>query len=212
MSTSRPHDLSEAHSSKVEANGPERLCVACRERFPHWQLLRVVMEPNSSIPLIDYLGKLPGRGAYICPNMRCIEQAIQRGGLSKTFRHPINATSDVLMKSAWAASRRQIRSLVSLAYRAGKLMSGHSNVEWGLKKQQGELLMLAQDVSVGVQRKFRRWAKQLEIPVYESLSKLELGPCVGVAESALILITDLGFATKIERELQRSSRLVLMVD
>lgn len=45
---------------------PIRQCVACRERRPKGELLRVVLGENG--PTIDPTGRKPGRGAYICPD------------------------------------------------------------------------------------------------------------------------------------------------
>jgi predicted RNA-binding protein YlxR (DUF448 family) len=45
---------------------PLRMCVACRKRRPKGELLRVVLTEGGF--LLDPTGKLPGRGAYVCPD------------------------------------------------------------------------------------------------------------------------------------------------
>jgi uncharacterized protein len=52
---------------------PIRSCVACGEKKAKKELIRIVLKENEI--LIDNVGKLPGRGAYICPNKECIEKA-----------------------------------------------------------------------------------------------------------------------------------------
>ena len=46
---------------------PMRQCVGCREMKPKRELIRVVRSPEGEIAL-DFRGKNPGRGAYICPD------------------------------------------------------------------------------------------------------------------------------------------------
>lgn len=198
-------------TSRTSKRRAERSCVACRETFPQEELLRVVLDPSGT-PCVDYLGKLPGRGAYICPNIDCIKRAAKQGGLKRSFKRPVSITSDALMQEAWSASQRQIRSLLSLAQRAGKVVPGHTRVEWSLRQEEGELLLLAQDASVSVQRKFRRRLGDTDIPVYETIPKVDLGSCIGCAETSVILITDEGFAQKIKQELERAKRLIGTMD
>ena len=45
---------------------PQRQCVGCRERKEKRELIRVVRSPEGGISL-DFKGKKPGRGAYLCP-------------------------------------------------------------------------------------------------------------------------------------------------
>ena len=46
---------------------PMRQCVGCREMRQKKELVRVVKSPEGVISL-DFRGKAPGRGAYLCPN------------------------------------------------------------------------------------------------------------------------------------------------
>lgn len=189
-----------------------RTCVGCRKKRPQGELLRVVLSPDGVTPHVDYLGRLPGRGTYVCPNMKCMEQSVQRGGLRKAFRAQVQASADLLMREAWNASRRQLRSLLALANRAGKTLPGHSQVEWGLRNNEGVLMLLAQDASPSLQRKFRRWASDSELPVYETLTKEEIGPSMGASETAIVLITDAGFSEKIIQEIRRSKHLLMILE
>ena len=53
---------------------PMRMCTGCREMKPKKELIRVVKTPEGEIKL-DAVGKLNGRGAYICPSEACFEKA-----------------------------------------------------------------------------------------------------------------------------------------
>ena len=56
---------------------PMRQCVGCREMRPKRELVRVVRSPEGVISL-DFKGKAPGRGAYLCPNADCLKKAKKR--------------------------------------------------------------------------------------------------------------------------------------
>ncbi|GAB5602523.1 YlxR family protein [Thermus sp. FJN-A] len=52
---------------------PIRMCVACRKRRPKGELLRILLTSDGF--QIDPTGKLPGRGAYVCPdNPECWQE------------------------------------------------------------------------------------------------------------------------------------------
>lgn len=54
---------------------PERMCIACRTRRPAHELLRIAADKEANAAVPDAYGKLQGRGAYICRDIKCIRQA-----------------------------------------------------------------------------------------------------------------------------------------
>lgn len=63
---------------------PMRQCVGCREMKNKREMIRVVRSPEGEISL-DFRGKKPGRGAYVCPNRDCLAKAIKSKALSRAF-------------------------------------------------------------------------------------------------------------------------------
>lgn len=63
---------------------PMRMCLGCNEMKPKKELLRVVKSPEGEISL-DFVGKKNGRGAYICRDINCYEQARKSRRFEKTF-------------------------------------------------------------------------------------------------------------------------------
>ncbi len=63
---------------------PMRTCIACREEKPKRDMLRVVRNSAGEIRL-DFSGKLPGRGAYLCNNAACIAKLRKYRLLNKNF-------------------------------------------------------------------------------------------------------------------------------
>ena len=63
---------------------PQRQCMGCRERKEKRELIRVVRAPDGSVSL-DFRGKAPGRGAYICPDMACLKKALRSKALERSL-------------------------------------------------------------------------------------------------------------------------------
>ena len=63
---------------------PMRTCIACREEKPKREMLRVVKNSQGEIRL-DFSGKLPGRGAYICDSEACIKKLRKNRLLNRAF-------------------------------------------------------------------------------------------------------------------------------
>ncbi|MBM6925411.1 RNase P modulator RnpM [Pseudoflavonifractor phocaeensis] len=63
---------------------PLRQCLGCREMKPKKELIRVVKSPEGEVSL-DFRGKKPGRGAYVCPNPECLKKARKARALERAF-------------------------------------------------------------------------------------------------------------------------------
>ena len=63
---------------------PMRQCLGCRVMKPKRELIRAVKSPEGEISL-DFKGKSPGRGAYVCPSAECLKRAIKSKALSRAF-------------------------------------------------------------------------------------------------------------------------------
>lgn len=67
---------------------PLRQCLGCREMKPKRDLIRVVRSPEGEISL-DFHGKKPGRGAYLCPDAECLRRARKSRALERAFSQAI---------------------------------------------------------------------------------------------------------------------------
>ena len=67
---------------------PMRQCVGCREMKPKRELIRVVRSPEGNVNL-DFGGKAPGRGAYLCPDPECLRKAQRSKALERSLEVPI---------------------------------------------------------------------------------------------------------------------------
>lgn len=74
---------------------PQRMCTGCMEMKDKKQLIRVVRNKEGEIS-IDMTGKKPGRGAYICKNIDCLEKAIKAKRLERNLE--VNIDEEVFIK------------------------------------------------------------------------------------------------------------------
>ena len=63
---------------------PMRMCVGCREMKEKRQLMRIVKSPENVISF-DRVGKAPGRGAYVCHDVACLQRARKSRALERAF-------------------------------------------------------------------------------------------------------------------------------
>ena len=63
---------------------PERTCMGCNEKKSKKEFIRIVKNKDNEIN-IDWTGKMPGRGAYICDDIQCLEKLIKTKRLEKVF-------------------------------------------------------------------------------------------------------------------------------
>lgn len=63
---------------------PMRLCTGCRLMKPKRELIRVVRSPEGGVTL-DFKGKSPGRGAYICRDAQCLKKARKSKALERSL-------------------------------------------------------------------------------------------------------------------------------
>ena len=65
------------------------MCLGCQEMKSKKELIRVVKN-NENIISLDNSGRKPGRGAYICKQIQCLEKAQKAKRFEKTFECKID--------------------------------------------------------------------------------------------------------------------------
>ncbi len=75
--------------TKAKIDKPERMCVGCRTLRPKREMLRIVLNKNGEC-FADPTGKAPGRGAYICKNIACVDEARKNKAFSHSFKQGVS--------------------------------------------------------------------------------------------------------------------------
>ena len=63
---------------------PYRKCMGCGEMKNKRELVRVVKNKDGEVSL-DLTGKKAGRGAYICPQLSCLQKARKSRGFERAL-------------------------------------------------------------------------------------------------------------------------------
>ena len=84
MSGRRAGRTRAVESATTRLPGPVRTCVGCRQRAAKSELLRVVAVDGALAP--DPAGRLPGRGASVHLDPRCVDLAEKRRAFPRALR------------------------------------------------------------------------------------------------------------------------------
>ena len=68
---------------------PLRKCTGCNEMKNKKEMIRIVRDQEGNFSL-DFNGKKPGRGAYICPDEGCLVKAEKNKGLERSFKASVD--------------------------------------------------------------------------------------------------------------------------
>jgi len=93
---------------------PTRTCVGCRGTGDRSVLLRVVVGPDEedgreAVLVPDPRRRLPGRGAWLHPSLRCLDEALRRRAFARALR--VDAPVDPTAVTAYVRSLEGVRTV-----------------------------------------------------------------------------------------------------
>ena len=100
------------------------------------------------------------------------------------------------------ANRDKVLSLIGLAMKAGRCISGEVMTESEIKSGKARLVIVASDASDNTKKKFRDMCKFYRVPICFYGDKDTLGHAMGKEFRASLAILDEGFAKGIQKELK----------
>ena len=95
-------------------------------------------------------------------------------------------------------------SLVGLAAKAGKVVSGEFATEKAVKSQKAPLVLIAEDASENTKKKFRDMCTYYQVPLYIIGSKEELGRAIGKEYRASLALTDENFSRAVIKKIEKT--------
>lgn len=154
-------ETDEGLRSLAAARAPlSRLCLATRRVTPVADMLRFVMGPDGII-VPDITRRLPGRGAWISATRADLETALKRKVFGRAFKGK-GTTSPDLADLVDTLLDKDARSALSLANKAGKVVTGTTKVEAALASGDVRVLLHAQDARPDGVRKLKALTRQVE--------------------------------------------------
>lgn len=95
----------------------------------------------------------------------------------------------------------QLRFALGLAQKAGKVAAGDLSVEGALLNRKAKLLLIAADAAEATKKNLYSIATRCSVPIYEVLSKAELGLAIGKSPRSSIAILDKNFVIMVEKHM-----------
>lgn len=93
----------------------------------------------------------------------------------------------------------KFNSMLGLCQKAGRLVSGELSCENELKSRKAKLIILAEDASDNIKKKFINSSNFYGCKVICAMNKDELGRIIGKDMRSVIAVTDDGFAAQLEK-------------
>ncbi len=167
----------------VEETGPERTCFLTRRKGPVDGMIRFVRAPDRTV-VPDLKRNLPGRGMWLSLSRAVVEEAVRKKLFSKAFRKEALAEQGM----ADLVERLMMKSALdglSLANKAGQVVTGFSKVEEATMKGEAQAVIEAADAAEDGLRKMgqvlRRAGEMGQAPkrVLSPFSSDDLGLALG---------------------------------
>ena len=96
----------------------------------------------------------------------------------------------------------KVLSLLGLAKRAGKVVSGEFSTEAAVKSAKAYLVVVSEEASENTKKKFSNMCTYYRVPICFYGNKEELGRCIGQEFRASLAVTDLGFSDAIRKKIE----------
>ena len=142
--------------------GVERLCLATREVRPAETMFRYVVNPSGKI-VPDLAHKLPGRGAWVSATRAALGEAIANNAFARAFRGKGSVPRDLPELVELLLEKSALEAL-SLANKAGQVISGFARVEAALGAENIAVLLHASEAGADGVRKLDAAARAADRP------------------------------------------------
>jgi len=93
----------------------------------------------------------------------------------------------------------QIANLLGLAKRAGGLVTGNDACMAAVRSGKAVLAIVAKDTGGNAMKKYHDKCKSYNVPLLELFDKESLGHAVGKSHGAIVVLTEKGFANRIQQ-------------
>lgn len=171
-----------------------RTCLGCRTRRLQKEMIRIVRDPDGAA-VFDLTGKLPGRGAYVCPSSACVSR-LSPSSLSRVLRKEVSLppAPEILSHLDGIFTGRML-GVLSMARKAGKAVYGADAVREALSAGRGSLLITATDAAertlLGIEK------VRGSLPSIAFLDRGALGAVFGRESVSVALVASGGMARRL---------------
>jgi len=94
-------------------------------------------------------------------------------------------------------NEKQILSMLALAKKAGKIITGEEGCVKAIRNGTAKLVLVATDASDNTKKKFGDKTSFYDVPIHSLFDKEMVAAHIGLQNRATIVVTDAGFVKKI---------------
>ncbi len=131
--------------------GPLRTCLVTRQRRAPVEMIRFVLSPEAVVTP-DIRNRLPGRGVWISASRSTISEAARRKVFSHGFKGAANVGGDLAIDVEQLLETDAL-GLLSLANKAGAVVTGFGKVEGAITSGEAAIVVHASDAAADGIRK-----------------------------------------------------------
>ena len=184
-----------------------RTCVGCVEKHAPEHLIRVVAGPDKAI-YVDRYQKAPGRGAYVCYEATCFEQAVRNRGFERALKcSGLRVEPSELARQVVETIDMKLENALSIARVSKRTVSGMDSISRSLDRLKG--FVLASDVAKATSDRIRKWGKSRALPVVEYGTAQVLGRTQGKPDRVAIGVLEAKTLALIVAEVERRNRVLV---
>lgn len=177
----------------AKRHGPERTCVGCKLKQAPQAMLRLVCTPHNEV-MVDSSGHAPGRGVHVCYHVLCLQKTLQPARLRAALKAPVITPSfESIYHSVLVLLDKRLGACLSMAQKAGAVVSGYAALQKALAQKRVLYLVLAEDIVAARAEAYDAWCTQYNIQYVTLFMKEELGRLIGKPSRSAIGLTTLHF-------------------
>ena len=191
------------------AKSTQRTCIACRQAQDKKELIRFVVAPSGEV-LVDYRQRLPGRGAYTCSTLECLQGAITKNAFQRSFKGKCSVvTFAELKRQLQIAIDQKIIGLIGMARKSGQITAGTNAIIEKMRKSNSlAIVIMATDISPSIGSKIDGLISKNKIYGVKLYTKQAIGQLLGKEERSAIGIPVGKLAASMLIELHQHRQLV----
>ncbi len=135
----------------ADIGATHRQCAVTRVVRPLDELIRFVVGPDGRV-VPDLKRRLPGRGAWVTAAADTVARAAAKGAFARAFRRPVTVDPDLAALVDGLMVKAALGAL-SLANKAGEVISGFAKVEAAIEAGKAAALIHAEEAADDGRRK-----------------------------------------------------------
>ena len=167
----------------TQHRSPARSCIITREAKAKGELIRFVVGPTGEI-VADLNSKLPGRGIYVTASKLLVAEAIAKRAFSRAAKEQVIVPEGFLVRLEAQLAKRVAEAL-SMARKAGQVITGFEKVEAAAKKGEVEALIHADDAGEDGLKKLSFYTG----PTFQNLPREVLSTVLGRENAVHVAVT-----------------------